>query len=113
LAEWRRPSELRHDDAGLKLAAAREQGFGAAGLKGLLQSELPVQKDMVDRDSGSAYDLATTYALLGNRQSAIKYMQLSFDRNEVAMLVGDPNPAVDDIPEYQNLRARVEERLAR
>jgi tetratricopeptide (TPR) repeat protein len=111
LAEWRHASELRHDEVGLKLANARETGFEAGGLKGMLQSELPVQKEIVDHGSGSAYDLAITCALLGNRQDAVKYMQISFERNETAMLVGDPSP-MDDVPEYQKLREQVSQRLA-
>jgi len=112
LAEWRRSAELRHDEAGLRLADAREKGFAAGGLEGLQESELPVQKEIVDRGSGSAYALGTTYASLGKRQDALKYLQISFDRHEAAMLVGDVNPSIDNDREYQRLRALVNQRLA-
>jgi tetratricopeptide (TPR) repeat protein len=56
LAESRHMAELRHDEVGLNLANVRERGFAANGLTGLYESELPVQKDLVDRgyaDGGS------------------------------------------------------------
>ena len=111
LAEWRRLAELRHDEAGLAVAGAREKGLAAHGLKGLFESELPVQKDIVDHGGGSAYALATTYAALGMRREALAYLQLSFDRHEQSMLVGNPIPPLDNDPEYQKLRAQVNQRL--
>ena len=68
---------------------------------------------MADHGLGSAYALATTYAALGKRQEALAYLQLSFDRREEAMLVGDPIPALDNDPEYQKFRAQVNQWLAR
>ena len=112
LAEWRYMAKLRHDEAGLAIANARERGFAANGLRGLRESELPLLKDMVDH-GGSAYALATTYAALGKRQEALAYLQFSFDRREEAMLVGDPIPLLDDDPEYQKFRAQVNQWLAR
>jgi len=111
LAEWRRLAELRHDEAGLAIAEARERGLASGGLTGLLESELPVQKDLVDHGSGSAYALARTYAKLGMRQAALAYLQLSLDRHEEAMLDGDPIPPLDNAPEYQKFRAVVNRRL--
>ena len=111
LAEWRRLAELRRDGAGIAVADAREQGLASRGLRGLLESELPVLKDLVDRGAGSAYGLATTYAALGMRQDALAYLQLSLDRHEQAMLVGDPIPPLDNDPEYQKFRVQVNRRL--
>lgn len=113
LAEWRYMAELRHDGTGLAIANARERGFAANGLRGLRESELPLLKDLADRGVGSAYALATTYAALGKRQEALAYLQLSFDRREEAMLVGDPIPPLDNDPEYQKFRAQVNHWLAR
>src|SRR5262249_14617134 len=78
LTEWRHLAELRHDEAGLAIANARERGFAANGLRGLRESELPLLKDIADRGVGSSYTLATTYAALGKRREALAYLQLSF-----------------------------------
>ena len=111
LAEWRRLAVLRHDQAGLAVAEAREKGLASGGLQGLFKSELPVQKDWVDRGGGSAYGLAATYAVLGMRQEALAYLQVSFNRHEEAMLEGDPIPQLDSDPEYQRFRSQVRQLL--
>lgn len=112
LMEWRRLAELRHDEDGLAVANAREKGFADNGLQGLYESELPVEKDFVDRGSGSAYAVAAIYAALGKKPEALKYLQISFDRREAAMLFGDPIPELNADPEYQKFRAQVNELLA-
>jgi len=112
LAEWRRLAELRHDEAGLAIADVREKGLAADGLRGLFESEVSVQKNIVDHGGGSAYALATIYAALGMRLEALAYLQLSFDRREQSMLVGDPIPPLDNDPDYQKLRALVNQTLA-
>ncbi|HTW32016.1 MAG TPA: tetratricopeptide repeat protein [Candidatus Sulfotelmatobacter sp.] len=112
LAEFRRFAELRNDRDGLALADAREKGFAAGGLTGLYQEELPLEKQLVDRGSGSAYELATAYAALGQRQDALRYLQLSFDRHEAAMLFGDPIPELENDPALLKFRAQVTQLLA-
>ncbi len=113
LTEWRRLAELRNDATGLAIADAREKGFAANGLKGLWESELPVEKEMVDRGTGSAYELAATCAALGRKQDALNYLQMAFDRREASMLTGDPAiPSLRDEPEYGKLQAQLQELLA-
>ena len=111
LAEWQRLAELRHDEAGLAIAKAREKGLASYGLTGLLQNELPIQKDLVDHGSGSAYGLSEIYAALGMRQEALACLHVALDRHEEAMLVGVPILTLDSDPEYQKLRALVNQRL--
>ena len=111
IAEWRRSAELRHDKDGLALSEAREKGLAARGIRGWYEEELTIQKDLVDRGSGSAYALAETYAALGRHKEAIGALQNSFERHEADMLVGAPIPTLRDDPEYQNLRTKVRERL--
>ncbi len=112
LAEWRRMSELRHDQDGLALANVREKGFAANGLQGLCESELPLLKDRVDSGLGNAYGLAETYAALGKREEAFACLRTSFDRHEAAMLLGDPIPELQNDPEYLKFRTEVQARLA-
>jgi Tfp pilus assembly protein PilF len=112
LAESRQMAVLRHDQEGLALADARENGFAASGLRGMYESELPLQKDMVDHGSGNVYALAQTYAALGKRQEALACLQTSFDRHEAAMLIGDPIPELQNDPELQKFRAQVNQLLA-
>ena len=112
LAESRRMAELRHDKEGLALADAREKGFAANGLKGMYESELPVEKDLVERGSGNAYHLAALYAALGRKAEALACLQTSFDRHEAGMLMGDPIPELQNDSEFQKFRAQVNQLLA-
>ena len=112
LAEMRQVAELRHDETGIAFADAREKGYAANGLKGLYESELPLQKQQLDRGSGNAYALAATYAALGKKPEALACLQMSFDRHEAAMLMGDPIPELQNDPQYQNLRGQLKQLLA-
>jgi len=112
LKENRTVAELRHDATGLAQADADERAFAANGLKGVYESRLPAEKDLVDRGSGEAYDLARIYAALGHKDQAIQYLKVSFNRRESAMLVGDQQiPELANDPTYLSLRARVEQLL--
>jgi hypothetical protein len=98
----------------LAIANAREQGFAAGGLKGMYESELPVRKDLFSQGSGSAYELAETYAALGQKQDALANLQVAFDQREGELLTGDPAiPALSDDPSYRELRAKVRRASAR
>lgn len=113
VAEWKQVAEQRHDDSGVKIADASAQGLSSGGLRGLLERKLPLEKELVDRGGGSAYDLAAIYAALGKKEEALVYLQLAFDRREADMLVGDPPiPQMRDDPAYQKLRDRITAMLA-
>lgn len=113
-AEWKRLAELRHDEAGLAIADAREKGSAAGGLKGMWERELPVRKDLFGPGSGSAYELAETCAALKRKKEALAYLQMAFDRREADMLTGDPAiPALHDEPVFQRLTAQVRQKLTR
>lgn len=113
LKEWRASAELRHDRDGLAVAEAAEQGFAASGLRGLYEKELPVQKEIVDRGAGSAYELASTFAALGMRKEALASLQLSFDRRESGILLAYPQiPELQNDPAYQALHTRASQMLS-
>jgi hypothetical protein len=74
---------------------------------------LPVRKDLFSHGSGSAYELAETYAALEQKQDALANLHIAFDQREGESLTGDPAiPALSDDPAYRELRAQVQERLA-
>ena len=113
LAEWKRLAELRHDQAGLAIADAREKGFAVGGLQGMWESEFPVRKDMFDHGSGSAYELAEICAALGKTKDSEDYLQIAFDRRESSVLTGDYTiVALTRDPLFQQLEAQVREKLA-
>jgi len=111
LPEWRRLAELRRDKDGLALADVREKGFASGGEQGMFEAQLPLQKNQVDHGSGSAFELAATYAALGRIQEALPYLQIAFDRHEEGMLTGSI-PELETEPQYQKLRTEIAQRLA-
>ncbi len=113
LAESKRSAELRHDQAALTLINAKREGLAASGLKGMWESELPVQKELFSRGYGTAFGLAETCAALGKTEEALAYLQMSLDRREASLLVGDPIPALSEAPAYQRITAAVKEQLAK
>jgi tetratricopeptide (TPR) repeat protein len=86
LSESKQAAQLRHDEGGLAVAAAAEKGYAVGGLAGMRESMLPVQKQMVDRGLGSAYELATTCVLLGKKQDALHNLQAAYAKREVGLL---------------------------
>jgi len=113
IADRARLARMRQDDAGLAIEKASAEGFAAGGLPGLLKSELPVQKQLADQAKGSAYYVAWIYAALGERDSALAYLQIAFDRREAGLLTGDPPiPSLQNDPVYRSLTAQVASLLA-
>jgi tetratricopeptide (TPR) repeat protein len=113
LQEWRQAAELRHDEPGLTIAGAREQGYTRGGLRSLQEREMAVRKDLFNQGFGNAYDLALICAALGEKKEALNYLQMAFDRREADMLTQDPPiPALRDEPAFQQLSARIKESLS-
>jgi tetratricopeptide (TPR) repeat protein len=113
LLEWKQMATLRHDQAGLALAEARELGFASGGLQTMWEREFPIQKNLYQRGAGSAYELAETCAALGRTQEALSYLKIALERREANMLTGDPALTVLNFePEYRQLRAQVQSELA-
>jgi hypothetical protein len=79
------------------------------------EAMLPLQKENVDRGTGPAYDLAATYALLGQKEEALRYLQASFDRRETGMLYLSRNPGFNGLHDdlaYQKIVEQVGARLS-
>jgi tetratricopeptide (TPR) repeat protein len=115
-AESKQAAQLRHDEAALAIANAAERGFAAGGLNGMRESMIPVQKEIVDRDLGSAYDLAATYALLGKKEEALRYLQTAYERRETGLLYLSRNPDFNPLHDnlvYKEITERVGERLSK
>jgi len=99
-----------HDSQGLKMAESAEAGFAEGGARGMLQNMRAMKKKLYDRGEQSAYSLAELDALLGNKQEALFYLKIAYDRHDEAevQMMGDPafNNLHDD-PAYKDLVARL------
>lgn len=115
IAETKRSAQLRHDEAGVAIATAAEQGFAAGGLNGMREAMLPLRKEIFDRGQGPAYDVAATCALLGKKEDALHYLQAAFDKREIGMLYLNRNPdfvSLHGDSAYQEIAQHVSDRLS-
>ncbi len=114
-AESRQSAELRHDEAALAIAAAAEKGYADGGLDGMRRSILPVQKEMVARGLGSAYELAENCALLGDKEDALHYLQAAYEKREVGLLSLNHDPDLRSLHNdlaYKEIAERVGQKLS-
>lgn len=115
-AQSKRAAQLRQDAEGLAVADAAEGGFAAGGVDGMWENVLSVRKQFFDQGSGSAYDLAKIYALLGQKDEALQYLKSAYDRRETNVLTMRRDTALNslhDDPRYREITARVEERFSK
>jgi DNA-binding winged helix-turn-helix (wHTH) protein/Tfp pilus assembly protein PilF len=110
LAEWRHEAVLMHDDSGLKLVDAAAKGFAAAGAQGMLRNMLALQKKLYESGLQSPYSVAQTDSLLGNKQDALQYLKIAYDKHDDSMVHLESDPAFTSLnhePAYQDLVAKL------
>jgi hypothetical protein len=98
------------DKPRLKLVEAAEKGFAEGGKPGMLRNVRELQQKLYERGQESAYYLAETDSLLGNRKEALRYLQIAFDKHDEGIVqvgndIGFNNLHSD--PTYQSLIARM------
>ena len=110
LIESRKDALLVHDKSALAITAAAEKGFAAGGARGLLQSMLQEQTKLYAQGLISPCVLAHTYALLGNKTEALRYLNVAFGQHD-ASLLGIENvfefKSLHSEPAYRELVARM------
>ncbi len=110
LQEWKHEAVLMKDNASLSLVDAAAKGFAAAGAQGMLRNILALQKTLYDGGLQSPYSLARTTALLGNKQEALQYLKVAYDRHEDSMVHLEFDPAFANLqhePAYRDLVAKL------
>lgn len=110
LEEWKKEEVLMRDTSGLKVVDAAENGFSAAGKTGMLRNMLAMQQKLYERGLQSPYSLAQTNALLGNKQEALKYLKIAYDKHDdpVVQMKNDfAFVTLQDDPDYRELIARL------
>ena len=106
LAESKQSAELSHDANALAVSQAAADGFRAGGRRGMLEATLQKDLELYEQGKQPAYQVATTYAMLGNRAGALRYLKTALDQRESVVLAARMDPAWNDLhldPEYQRL----------
>ncbi len=89
---------------------ALEQAYKKGGWKGYLQKTLELDKDGFNQGKNSAGSIAGNYALLGEYEEALKWLERSYENREDAMawlkVSTAYNPMRSD-PRFQDLVRRV------
>jgi DNA-binding winged helix-turn-helix (wHTH) protein/tetratricopeptide (TPR) repeat protein len=110
LEEWKKQATLMRDNPRLKLVDAAEKGFAAGGKLGMLQNMRELQLKLYERGQESAYALAETDSLLGNKNEALHYLQVAFDKHDESTVQIGNDSGFNNLhsdPTYQSLIARV------
>jgi uncharacterized protein (TIGR02996 family) len=98
----------RPDDQ--EIVEAEKKGFAHSGARGMLQGLLNVQKKLYEEEKLSAYTLAQTSAMLGDKAGALRYLRTSRDRHESAIAILTKDTVLrnlHDEPGYRQLAAEV------
>ena len=106
LAESKQAAELSHDARALEANSAAAAGFAAGGRRGMLEATLQQDLKTYEQGNGSAYSTAMFYAMLGNRNEALRYLKASLDAGESMVIAARMDPAWENFhtdPEYQRL----------
>ena len=110
LAEWDKVAVLTHDAQEIATVKAAERGFSRRGYNGMLEATLESQNALYARGSLPAYSLALTHARLGNKQEALRYLEIALDMRESALLALSNEPSfalLHDDPKYADLLAQI------
>jgi DNA-binding winged helix-turn-helix (wHTH) protein/Tfp pilus assembly protein PilF len=110
LAEWKQEAVLMRDGSSLKLVDAAAKGFAAAGSQGMLRNTLALQKKLYESGLQSPYFVAETDSLLGNKQEALQYLKVAYDKHDDSMVRLESDPAFNNLnhePAYRDLVAKL------
>jgi tetratricopeptide (TPR) repeat protein len=110
LAEAEKAALLTQDKSALAIVRAGERGLAAGGSDGMLNEILQTQKALYSGGGVAAYSLASTYARLGNKVEALKYLEISRDRHETMLMNLRSDPSMKSLygdPSFRTLLSQV------
>jgi DNA-binding winged helix-turn-helix (wHTH) protein/tetratricopeptide (TPR) repeat protein len=110
LVELKKEAALTNDKSAQIVAAAAEKGFAAGGSGGMFQAMEREQRKLYDQKRLSAYTLAQTYALEGNKEKALNYLQAAYEQHDENIIEIQGNSlfsGLHDEPAFQQLVAEL------
>jgi DNA-binding winged helix-turn-helix (wHTH) protein/tetratricopeptide (TPR) repeat protein len=110
LVEARSEALLMHDNSALAVVEVAEDGLATGGGKGVLRALRREQTKLYERSRLSPYFLAETTSLLGNKQEALRYLKIAYDRHTDGMAQLETDRAFDNLhdePAFRQLVAEV------
>jgi tetratricopeptide (TPR) repeat protein len=113
IADLKRLSEITGKAEDIAAFHAVEEGYKSGGARGLLRAQKEDQEKRIATNPDVAFDLAQTCALLGERDLAVRYLQLAFNQKSfrIAHIVSaDWAPGLNGYKAFEDLRSRVRAR---
>jgi tetratricopeptide (TPR) repeat protein len=110
LAESKKDAVSLHDNTALNIVTVAEKGYALSGANGMFESMLQLQKKYYAEKQLSPVVLAQTYALLGNKEDALKYLKLAYDQHDELLLAIKIYPALATLhsePAFRDLVERM------
>jgi Tfp pilus assembly protein PilF len=110
LAESRKTALILRDQNRLKIVSVGEKGFAVSGGVGMLRAMLNTKKELYANGRLDAYDLASTYCLLGDKKHALNLLQTAVAKREAratSIRVDYSLQSLRDDPSFRKLVAQV------
>jgi len=105
--EQRIVAHLRHDANAEKNLEAEQKAFAGGGLRGLFEQRLAANRELFDRGAGSAFELAVSYASLGQKSEALKYLEIAYQRHDLLLTTLTSNIDLRQMHQEQEFRELV------
>jgi tetratricopeptide (TPR) repeat protein len=86
IEEWKVESQLSGERNDAELAAAMEQGFRSAGLKGALRKAIEVSLTQHKTGGSSAYSIAALYAQSGDTDQAFQWLDAALQEHDQGLM---------------------------
>jgi adenylate cyclase len=84
-AEMGTVARLRHDVTAEKNLAAQRAAYASGGRRALLEQRMKTARESFEHGTGSAFDLAASYAAVGQDDPAIRYLEIAYQRHDLAL----------------------------
>jgi hypothetical protein len=110
LGEMETVAHLRHDAKAEKEVEAEQKAYASGGQQKLLQERLAAARESFEHDNGSAFELAAACASLGEKNEALKYLEIAYQRHDLQLTTLVSTPAFQSMhqaPEFRKLAAKV------
>jgi hypothetical protein len=86
IEELKTQSQLSGDRNDAEFASAMEQGFRLGGWNGALTKGIAIQKEQRKNSYASAYDIATLYADLGDKDQAFRWLNTAYQERDDGLI---------------------------
>jgi len=103
-------ARLRHDAKAEKEVETEQKAYASGGQQKLFEERLAAARDSFEHDNGSAFELATAYAHLGQKSEALKYLEIAYERHDLLLTTLTATRAFQSLhqePEFRELVAKV------